>query len=156
VSCCCNDFHNWYIYGFFYFNSDQWHRYIDSIFPMELGMKYTTKWSTSASYFEISLNWMLSANSQRNFVVNRMISIFSIINFPYLCCNIPPSPSPVYGLYISQLITYTGESLIYSQTVVWGSVRKDKLVSLGFVHSLETAFRKMLWSYNVLTFEITI
>ena len=36
---------------------------------------------------------------------------FDIVNFPFLCGNIPQSPS--YGVYISQLIRYARASTLY-------------------------------------------
>jgi len=34
-----------------------------------------------------------------------MISVFPIVNFPFLCSNIPVAPA--YGVCISQLIRYS-------------------------------------------------
>ena len=36
---------------------------------------------------------------------------FDIVNFPFLCDNVPQSPS--YGVYISQLIRYARASTLY-------------------------------------------
>jgi hypothetical protein len=42
---------------------------------------------------------------ERNFTTKKMISLFSIVNFPFICSNIPAAPA--YGSYISQLIRYS-------------------------------------------------
>jgi hypothetical protein len=54
---------------------------------------------------------------------------FSIVNFPYLCSNIPASPA--YGVYISQLIRYARACLTYDQFLVRGSLLTNKLRSQG-------------------------
>ena len=66
---------------------------------------------------------------------------FSIVNFPYLCSNIPASP--VYGVYISQLICYARACSAYDQFLLRGSLLTKKLMSQGFQMSrLQAAFRK--------------
>jgi hypothetical protein len=72
---------------------------------------------------------------------------FSIVNFPYLCSNIPASP--VYGVYISQLILYARACSTYDQFLVWGSLLTKKLMTQGFqMSSLQAAFRKLYGRYN--------
>jgi hypothetical protein len=57
---------------------------------------------------------------------------FAIVNFPYLCSNIPLSPA--YSVYISQLIRYA---------------RAKKLMLLGYSESrLKSSFRKFYGRYN--------
>ena len=49
---------------------------------------------------------------------------FRIVNFPYICGNIPESPA--YGIYISQLIRYTRAS--YGEFIDRGRLLVKKLV----------------------------
>jgi hypothetical protein len=73
--------------------------------------------------------------------------IFSIVNFPYLCGNIPASPA--YGVYISQLIGYARACLTYNQLLVRGSLLTNKLMSQEFQQSrLQAALRKFYGRYN--------
>jgi hypothetical protein len=72
---------------------------------------------------------------------------FSIVNFPYLCSNIPVSHA--YGVYISQLIRYARACSTYDQFLVRGSLLTNKLMSQGFQLSrLQAAFRKFYDRYN--------
>jgi hypothetical protein len=76
---------------------------------------------------------------------------FSIVNFPYLCSNIPTSPT--YGVYISQLIRYARVCSTYDQFLVRGSLLTKKLMSQGFqMFRLQAAFRKFDGRYNDLIF----
>jgi hypothetical protein len=45
----------WYIYDFVSININQFHSYVDSIYPNELEIKDTTQFSTSASYLDVLL-----------------------------------------------------------------------------------------------------
>jgi hypothetical protein len=72
---------------------------------------------------------------------------FSIVNFPYLCGNIPISPAN--GFYISQLIRYARACSTYDQFLNWGSALTNKLMSQGFLQPrLQAPFRKYYGRYN--------
>jgi hypothetical protein len=76
---------------------------------------------------------------------------FSIVNFPYLCSNIPASPA--YGVYISQLIRYARACSTNVQFLVRGSLLRNKLMSQGFQLSrLLAAFSKFYGCYNDLIY----
>ena len=78
--------------------------------------------------------------------------IFSIVNFPYLCSNIPSSP--VYGVYVSQLIRYARACSAYDQFLNRGKLLTDKLLLQGFQQSrLKAAFRKFYGRYNNLLYQ---
>ena len=71
---------------------------------------------------------------------------FSIVNFRYLCSNIPSSP--VYGVFVSQLIRYIKACSSYEQFL-----RRDKLLTIKHVDktglstvSFEVIFSYVLWS----------
>jgi hypothetical protein len=66
---------------------------------------------------------------------------FSIVNFPYLCSNIPASPA--YRVYISQLNRYARACSTYYHFLVGDSLLINKLMSQGFQLSrLQAVFRK--------------
>ena len=72
---------------------------------------------------------------------------FSIVNFPYLCSNIPLSPA--YGVYVSQLIRYARACSAYEQFANRGRLLTSKLMLQGFeMSSLKAAFRKFFGRYN--------
>ena len=56
---------------------------------------------------------------------------FSIVNFPYLCSNIPSSPA--YGVFVSQLIRYCRASSKYHDFVSRSTQLVTKLKNQGYV-----------------------
>ena len=74
---------------------------IASIYPMELQLKKTTEASNKLSYLDIMIE--IEHGRFRTDVYDKRDGFgFHIVNFPYLCSNIPLSPA--YGVYISQLV----------------------------------------------------
>jgi hypothetical protein len=72
---------------------------------------------------------------------------FVIVIFPYTCSNIPLSP--VYGVYISQLIRFARVCSTYDQFLSRGRQLKDTLMLQGFLQSrLMSAFCKFYSHYN--------
>ena len=55
---------------------------------------------------------------------------FKIINFPNICSNIPASP--VYGVYISQLIRYARASSNYSDFLKRHLHLRNRLLDQGY------------------------
>jgi hypothetical protein len=83
-------------------NNNQFHSYVDSIYPHELEIKDTTESFIYSSYLDVLLKLDTNGKIRTQFYDKRDDFNFSIVNFPYLCSNIPASTA--YGLYISQLI----------------------------------------------------
>jgi hypothetical protein len=81
-------------------------------------MKDTTECSTSASYLDVLLKLDTNGKITTQLYDKRDDFNFSIVNFPYLCSNIPASP--VYGVYILQLILYARACSTYNQFLVRG------------------------------------
>jgi hypothetical protein len=129
-------------------NNNQFHSYVDSIYPSELEIKDTTVSSTPASYLDVLLKLDTNGKIMTQLYDKRDDFNFSIVNFPYLCSNI--SASPAYGVYISQLIRYARAYSTYDQFLVRGSLLlTNKLMSQGFKLSrLQAAFRKFYGRYN--------
>ena len=84
--------------------SFQFADYIDVIYPPELEIKDTTDSHNFASYLDLLLEIGDGNKLSTKLYDKRDDFNFSIVNFPYLCSNIPTSPA--YGVFVSQLIRY--------------------------------------------------
>ena len=72
---------------------------------------------------------------------------FAIVNFPFLCSNIPLSPA--YGVYISQLIRYARACFEYEDFSKRGRLLTNKLMLQGYNESrLKSSYRKFYGRYN--------
>ena len=132
-------------------NNDQFNSYVDSIYPSELEIKDTTESSTSASYLDVLLNIDADGKLTTQLYDKRDDFSFTIVNFPYICSNIPLSPA--YGVYISQLIRYARACSTYDQFLSRSRLLTDKLMLQGFLQSrLMSAFRKFYGRYNDLIY----
>ena len=113
---------------------------------IELEIKDTTESSTSASYLDVLLNIDVGGKLTTQLYDKRDDFDFAIVNFPYICSNIPLSP--VYGVYLSQLIRYARACSTYDQFLSRGRLLTDKLMLQGFLQSrLMSAFRKFYGRY---------
>ncbi|XP_055999510.1 uncharacterized protein LOC130047876 [Ostrea edulis] len=123
-------------------NDNNFHSYVESIYPCELEIKHTPESSTSASYFNILLKVDIKGKLTTQLYDKRYDFSFSVVNFPYLCSNIPLSP--VNGFYISQLIRYAKVRSVNNQFLNRGKLLRNKLMVQGFQQSrLKSAFRKL-------------
>ena len=82
--------------------------YPDHIHPIELEIKDTTYTARSASYLDLHLEM----NSEDRLRIKKLydkrdLSNFHIVNFPFICNNIPAEPVYTCILYIPQLIRYS-------------------------------------------------
>ena len=82
-------------------NNKKFEEEIVNIYPPELTLKRTTESDTTLSYLDVSISIC-----QGKFITEvfdkRDNFNFNIVNYPYMCSNIPTKPT--YGVYISQLI----------------------------------------------------
>ena len=79
--------------------------FVDRIYLIELEIKDTTDTDRPASYLDLHLE-MDSERWLRTKLYNKRDDFnFPIVNFPFICSNIPAAPA--YGVYISQLIRYS-------------------------------------------------
>jgi hypothetical protein len=133
-------------------------RYIDDVlsisnnqFHSELGINDISQCSTSASYLDMLLKLDINGKVTAQLYDKRDDFKISIVNFPYLCSNIPASLE--YSVYISQLNRYARGCSTYDQFLVRGSLLTNKLMSQGFQQSrLRAAFRKFYGQYNGLIY----
>jgi hypothetical protein len=144
-----------YIDDVLYINNDQFHSYVDSIYPSGLEIKDTIESSTSASYMDVLLKMDSDGKLITQLYDKPDDFDFSIVNFLYLCCNIPVSPG--YGVYISQLIRYARACSAYDQFVNRGRLFTNKSMLQGFeIAHLKAAFRKFFGRYNDLVYQYNV
>jgi hypothetical protein len=86
----------WYIDDVLSINNNQFYSYVDSIYPNELEIKDTIGCSTSASYLDVLLKLNTNSKIKTQLYDERNVFNFSIVNFPYLCSNIPGYLHMVY------------------------------------------------------------
>ena len=101
-----------------------------SVYPPEIEIKGTTVTARSAFYFYLHLELHNSAHLSTKIYDKRDDINFNIINSPYLCSNIPPSPA--YGVYISQLIRSPGASTNYTDFFERQQYLRDRLLNQGY------------------------
>jgi len=78
--------------------------FVDRIYPIEFEIKDTTDTDRVASYLDLHLEIDSEGRLRTKLYDKRDDFNFPIVNFPFLCSNIPAAPA--YGVYISQLIRY--------------------------------------------------
>jgi hypothetical protein len=92
-------------------NKQNFHNYVHLIYPDELEIKDTTESDKSDSYLDMSMNIDSNGRLTISLYDKRDDFDFAIVNFSFLCSNIPLSPA--YGVYISQLIRYARACFAY-------------------------------------------
>ena len=127
------------------FFSDSLHR----IYPSELEIKDTTDTLNSASYLDLQLECDRNGILSTRIYDKRDDFDFKIVNFPYLCGNIPSSPA--YGVYISQLIRYSRACSHYNEFLQRCVMLTEKLLKQGYIRPrLEKAFKKFYGRHHEL------
>ena len=128
-------------------NNVNFHSYVNSIYPCELEIKDTTDSDMSVSYLDILLEKDSDGNLTTKLYDKRDDFNFSIVNFPYLCSNIPSSPA--YGVYVSQLIRYARACSTYEQFIMRGKLLTNKLLKQEYQElRLKSSLRKFYGRYN--------
>ena len=107
--------------------------HVDSLYLSEFEIKDTTESSTSASYLDVLLNIDADGKLTTQLYDKRDDFSFTIVNFPYICSNIPLSPA--CGVYISQLIRYARACSTYDQFLSRSRLLTDKLMLQGHLQS---------------------
>jgi hypothetical protein len=122
-------------------NNDQFHSYVNYIYPSESEIKYNTESFTSASYLDVLLNIDADGKLTTKLYDKRDDFNFTIVNFPYICSN--TLLSPAYGVYISKLIRFARSCYTYDQFLSRTRLLTEKLMLQGFVQfRLMSAFCK--------------
>ena len=112
--------------------------------PAELEINNTTESNTSASYLDLLMS--IGREGQlRTFLYDKPDDlIFHIINFPFLSISIPSSP--VYGVFISQLIRYAGDCSSNECFILRVARLSSKLLTQGYVR--KSSLRKFYGRYG--------
>ena len=101
--------------------------FIDLIYPCELEIKDTTETDTSVSYLDCYTD---SGELVLRLYDKRDNFNFLIVNFPFLCSNIPSAPA--YGVDVSQLVRYARACCKYPDFVDRGKLLTNQLFSQGY------------------------
>jgi hypothetical protein len=85
----------------------------------------------SASYLDLHLEIDCEGRLRMKLYDKRDDFNFPIVNFPFMCSNIPAALA--YGVYISQFIRYTRACGSYQQFIDRGLLQTRKLLNQGFL-----------------------
>ena len=122
-------------------NNPKFSDFVDRIYPYELEIKDTTDTTKSASYLDLYLEIDNDGRLKTKLYDKRDDFCFPIVNFPFLCSNIPAAPT--YGVFISQLIRYSRACISYQDFLERGSLLTTKLLNQGFLMvKLKSSLRK--------------
>ena len=80
-------------------NNSRFGDFVDRIYPIELEIKDTTDTERSASYLDLHLKIDNDGRLRMKLYDKRDGFNFPIVNFPFICSNIPATPA--YGVYVS-------------------------------------------------------
>ena len=122
-------------------NNSRFGDFVDRIYPIELEIKDTTDTDTSALYIGLHLEIDSEGRLRTKLYDKRDDFNFPIVNFPFICSNIPAVPA--YGVYISQLIRYSRACGSYQDFLDRGWLLTRKLLNQGFLLvKLKSSHRK--------------
>ena len=111
------------------------------MYPPELEIKDTTESNTSASYLDLLLSIGRHGQLDTSLYDKRDDFNFHITNFPFISSNIPSSP--IYGVFISQLIRYARACSSYECFVLRAVRLSNKLLRQRYVKErLRSSLRK--------------
>ena len=120
--------------------------FADRIYPIELEIKDTTDTDRSASYLDLHLEIDSEGWLRTKLYDKRDDFNFPIVNFPFMCSNIPAAPA--YGVYISQMIRYSRACDSHQDFFDRGLLLTRKLLNQGFLLvKLKSSLRKF-YGYN--------
>ena len=105
--------------------------FVDRIYPIELEIKDTTDIDRCASYLDLHLEIDCERRLRSKLYVKRCDFNFPIVNFPFICSNIPPAPA--YGVYISSFIRYSRDCGSHQDFLDRGLLLTRKLLNQGFL-----------------------
>jgi hypothetical protein len=129
--------------------------FVDCIYHIELEIKDTTYTDRSDSYLDLHLGidskgWLRAKLYDRRDDFN-----FPIVNFPFICSNIPAAPA--YGVYISQLIRYSRDGGSDQDFLDRGLLLTRKLLNQGFLLvKLKSSLRKLYGCHQDLDYRFGI
>ena len=131
--------------------------FLHLIYPKELEIKDTTDTERSAPYLDLHLEIDVTGKLRAKLYDKRDAFSFPIVNFPFLCSNIPAAPA--YGVYISQLIRYSRACCRYNDFLTRARLLTDRLLQQGFVaQRLKSSLHKFYGRHHQLVdrYEISV
>ena len=108
-------------------NNSRFGDFVDRIYPIEFEIKNTTDTDRSASYIDLHLEIDSRGRLRRKLYDKRDDFNVPIVNFPFICSNF--STAPAYGVYISQMIRYSGACCSYQDFLDRGLLLRWKLLN---------------------------
>ena len=129
------------------FNNKKFGDYVKEIYPSQLTVEKANTSDDLANYLD--LTFIIESNNQlyTNLYDKRDDFYFHIINFPFLSSNIPSSP--LYGVYISQLIRYARCCSCYDDFGYHHKLLVDRPLSQGYeVKCLRNSLKKSYGRYH--------
>ena len=108
-------------------NNSRFGDFVDRIYPIEFEIKNTTDTDRSASYIDLHLAIDSRGRLRRKLYDKRDDFNVPIVNFPFICSNF--STAPAYGVYISQMIRYSGACCSYQDFLDRGLLLTWKLLN---------------------------
>ena len=128
-------------------NSPEFENYLGQMYPVELEIKDKTESNTSASYQDLLLSIGRDGQLHTSIYYKRDDFNFHITHFPFLSSNIPTSP--VYGVFISQLIRYARACSSYGCFILRATRLPNKLLEQGYAKErLKSSLRKCYCRYG--------
>ena len=130
-------------------NNARFSEYLDIIYPPELEIKNTTESTNQTSYLDLLL-----VRDTKDALITQLYDkrddfSFPIVNFPFLCSNIPTGPA--YGVFVSQLIRYARSCSQYEQFAHRSRLLTQKLLNQGYTKTrLISTFRKFYGRHDIL------
>ena len=127
-------------------NNSKFGDYVECI---ELEMKDTTDTNKSASYLDLHLEIDNEGRLKTKRYDKRDDFSFPIVNFPFLCRNIPVAPA--FGIYISQLIRYSSACICNHDFLDRSLLLTRKLLNQEFqMVKLKSSLRKVYGRHHEL------
>ena len=124
-------------------NNPKFGDYINIIHLVELDIKDITDADHHASYLDLLLKYDNVHRLQVKLYDKRDDFNFNIVNFTFLCSNIPKSPA--YGVFVSQLIRYARASSMYEDFNMRSKLLSSKLLKQGFSRNRLVATFKIFY-----------
>ena len=123
-------------------NNPDFENFLGQMYPAELNIKDTTESDTSASYLDLVVSIERNDQLCTSFYDKNDDINFHITNFSFLSVNIPSSP--VYVVFISQLIRYARTCSSYECFILRTARLSSKLHGQGYVMK---RLQSSLWKF---------
>ena len=131
-------------------NNAKFEDQIAVIYPPELKLKQTTESNIKLSYLDLSI--LIIRGKYVTEVFDKRDSFdFEIVNYPYMCSNIPSKPT--YGVYVSQLVRLSRICDNFSSFVDRHQILTERLIKQGFWYTQLCRYFKKFARRHVMLLE---